>query len=243
VLLPWLRRGVDPSQPVGAGPWFGGALLALHWVCFFAAVRAGGVALALLGYGIYPVAAWLLEAGRRRPSRRESAAVALAALGIALLALSRPHPAASSPDPQAGLLLGLAAGLSFALLARLNGSLVRRLPPLALTARECGVAALLLLPLGGRDLLAASPGDWVGLLLLGTFCTALAHGLFIRGLGRAGHLSASVIVSLEPALGLLLAGLLLGELPSLGQTLAALPLLAGALLLAHRRARPLPAGC
>src|SRR5690242_860944 len=38
-----------------------GAILAAHWVAFFAAVQAGGVAIALLGYAVFPVFVMTLE--------------------------------------------------------------------------------------------------------------------------------------------------------------------------------------
>ena len=38
-----------------------GAILALHWVTFFAAVRLAGVAVALLGYASFPLFVLLLE--------------------------------------------------------------------------------------------------------------------------------------------------------------------------------------
>lgn len=232
-LLPWWWR----RRGAGAGPWLGGAVLALHWWAFFAAVRLGGVAVALLGYAVYPLAAWVLEAGWRRAQGRDAAAAALCAAGLALLGLAEPS-ASLAPAPLAGLLAGLAAGLSFALLARLNSALLRRLPALALTGRECAAAALLLAPAGARGLLQATPADWLLLLLLGAVCTALAHGLFVSGIGRAGTLAASGAASLEPLFGLLLAALFLGETPAPLQLAGALPLLAGSALLARRTAAP-----
>lgn len=231
-LLPWWGARTGSKR----GPWLGGGLLALHWTAFFAAVRLGGVALALLGYAVYPLAAWALEAGWRRARRQDGVAALLCGAGLALLALAEP-PRELVPAPALGLALGLVAGVLFALLARLNERLLERIAPLALTGRECGVAALLLLPFGATDLLAASARDWAGLLVLGVLCTALAHGLFVAGIQRAGTLAASGIASLEPVFGLLLAALLLREAPTGLQLAGALPLLVGAGLLSSGRIR------
>jgi len=57
--------------------------------------------------------------------------------------------------------------------------------------------------------------DLVLLALLGVFCTALSHGLFIKGLRYVRTQLASVTAGLEPVYGVLFAFLFLGEVPSL----------------------------
>jgi drug/metabolite transporter (DMT)-like permease len=70
------------------------------------------------------------------------------------------------------------------------------------------LAALALLPfawaapwaigtIGGREIML--------LIVLGLFCTALAHTLFISGLSVASAHTASVIAALEPVYGIVLA--------------------------------------
>jgi drug/metabolite transporter (DMT)-like permease len=55
----------------------------------------------------------------------------------------------------------------------------------------------------------------VGLLIiLGVFCTALAHALFINSLKSIRAQLAGVIAALEPVYGILFAFVLLGEKPS-----------------------------
>src|SRR6476646_9580837 len=64
-----------------------GAILAAHWVAFFAAVQAGGVAIALLGYAVFPVFVMALEhrLGDRRSGVRGWASALLATLGLVAL--------------------------------------------------------------------------------------------------------------------------------------------------------------
>jgi len=50
--------------------------------------------------------------------------------------------------------------------------------------------------------------------VLGFFCTALSHTLFIQGMKRIRAQTASIISSLEPVYGILLALFLLGEVPA-----------------------------
>ncbi|MDP2359289.1 MAG: EamA family transporter, partial [bacterium] len=117
-----------------------GALLAFHWSCFFDAVQQGGVPLALLSYALFPVFSLFLE--RLAPPTGRSPAAApglsrqvalLALLGAGLVLLAGPDLFAAAGRLR-GLAGGLAAGASFALLARGNAARVRREGALALAA-------------------------------------------------------------------------------------------------------------
>ena len=69
------------------------------------------------------------------------------------------------------------------------------------------------------------------LVVLGVFCTALAHTLFIASLRRVSAHTASVVAALEPVYGIALAAWLLSEVPTL-RTLAGAALIVGAAILA-----------
>jgi drug/metabolite transporter (DMT)-like permease len=78
-------------------------------------------------------------------------------------------------------------------------------------------------------------------VLLGVFCTALAHTLFIASLARLSAATVAVVAALEPVYGILLAVWLLGEVPDL-RTIAGATLLVTAAVLASRRAHAIPMG-
>ena len=191
-----------------------GAVLALHWIAFFAAIQAAGVAIGLLGFASFPLFVLILE--RAMLGRRWSAAEAVTALcvtaGIALLV---PEPSLANRTVQ-GLAWGLVSGFSFALLAVLNRrySAVRGAMDIAFWQNF--FAALVLLPFAAAD--SAALGS-IGareialLLMLGLLCTALAHTLFIAALSRLSAHTASTVAALEPVYGIALAALLLGEIP------------------------------
>ena len=67
--------------------------------------------------------------------------------------------------------------------------------------------------------------ELVLLALLGVFCTALSHGLFIKGLRYVKAQLASITAGLEPVYGVLFAFLFLGEVPSLRIALGGLIIL------------------
>ena len=211
-----------------------GALLALHWVAFFAAVQIASVAIALLGFASFPVFVLVLEQAshRRRATFDEWIAVFLAVSGVALLV---PKLEWESPDVR-GLAWGIAAGFTFALLALRNRALVAEAGATPLALWQNAFAALWLVPviLLNGDATMPTARDIVLIALLGIFCTALAHTLFIASMVRMTAYTASVVSILEPVYGIAWAALLLGERPG-PRTLAGGALIVGAAALASRR--------
>lgn len=227
-------------QPVGspsAALAANGAILALHWVSFFAAVQIASVAVALLGYASFPLFVLLLERRlfTRRGSVRESAVAVLAATGLVALV---PEFSWSS-DTLRGLALGIVSGFTFAWLAIRNRSLVLDLAPTRIALWQNLFAALCLLPVVA---LFDRPSEWPTrsefalLVALGVVCTGLAHTLFIASMQRVSAHAASVVAALEPVYGIALAAWLLNEIPA-ARTLAGGALVVAAALVASLPAR------
>ena len=226
------------GAPVGRGDprlLGNGAILALHWVSFFAAVRTGGVAIALLGYAVFPVFVLVLEP-RGADVRHGARAWASALLAVAGLAALVPDLAWSSGATRA-LALAVASAFAFAWLAVRNRGLVAERPAIAIALWQNLFAACWLLPV---TLVVAGPAalptprDLALLLVLGTLCTGLSHTLFIASMRRVSAHTASVVAALEPVYGIALAALLLHELPGL-RTLVGGALIVAAALEAGRR--------
>jgi drug/metabolite transporter (DMT)-like permease len=192
-----------------------GALLALHWVTFFAAVQISNVATGLLGFASFPVFVMVFEtaARRRLPIAREFAEVSLVIVGLALLV---PEFSWSSATVR-GLAWGVVSGLTFALLTLANRARVSRVGATPLALWQNAFAALWLLPVVvvTAPTIALTPRDVALVLMLGVFCTALAHTMFIASMRRMSAQTASIVSILEPVYGIALAALLLGEIPDL----------------------------
>jgi drug/metabolite transporter (DMT)-like permease len=212
-ILAWrkrLRGGFEWRLGVG------GALLAAHWVAFFQSIQLASVAIGLLGFATFPVFVLLLEWAflRRRARPGDWALAAMAVLGLILIV---PDFRLSNGVVQ-GLLWGVVAGATFALLAVCNRSLATRRDPaeIAFWQNACaaGCTAVFILPAIMLLPTAVSPRDVGLILILGLACTALAHTLFIRSLGGLSAHTASVVVALEPVYGIALAAGLLGEVPN-----------------------------
>ncbi len=220
------RRSLRPERFSDSVPYFFlGALLAVHWICFFRSIQVSTVAVGLISYATFPLFTAFLEPLLLREKFRLQAVLwsLVCFAGVALLV---PRYAFSEPVFQ-GVLWGLAAGASFSLLSVLNRNMRRTQTAPVLAFRMNFFAALLLLPPA-----AALPKpdidlrDVVLLLILGGLCTAGAHTLFIDGMKTVSARSASIVSSLEPVYGILLALAVLREIPP------ARTILGGALVLA-----------
>ena len=190
-----------------------GVVLAAHWTMFFKSVQVSSVAVGLLAYSSFPVFTAFLEPLLAR-ERWDPASLVYALLCVLGIALIVPGFDVSNAVVR-GVLWGLGAGLSFSLLSILNRSLAARHPSLTVAFYQDLLAGIILVPAVLGSGLPRSGREWVLIAVLGVFCTAAAHTLFIDGLKRVGARTASVLSSLEPVYGILLALIFLKESPSL----------------------------
>lgn len=207
-----------------------GAILAAHWVAFFAAVQAGGVAIALLGYAVFPVFVLVLEhrLGDAKSGARGWVSALLAMLGLFALV----------PDlnwtngATRGLALAVASAFTFAWLAVRNRALVAERSAIGIALWQNLFAAACLVPVtivvAGRAAIPTPSDVWL-LVVLGTLCTGVSHTLFIASMRRLSAHTAGVVAALEPVYGIALAALLLHELPTLRTIVGGVVIVAAAL--------------
>jgi drug/metabolite transporter (DMT)-like permease len=216
------RRDVGIALALGACGY------ALQAGCYFTGLERIDVSLlSLLLYtfpAIVAVAAVIL--GRDRLDARRVIALALASGGLVLVLAGA---GAGALDPL-GAVLGLAAALVYSTYILSSQGIAGRVGPILLSALVCSGAAVSLT--AGTALLGElRPGEltvagWGWLLCIAGVSTVAAVGLFFAGLRRAGPTTASILATVEPLVTVLLAFLVFGE------TLGAVQLLGGALVLA-----------
>ncbi len=239
LILLLTRSSIRVGRPADRLLFLGlGVLLAVHWTVFFLSVQVSTVAVGLLSYSSFPVFTAFLEPAFFR-KRLDSYNVFFA--GVCLLGVFLIVPRFSWTDAVfRGVLYGLAAGLTFAVLSILNRLLTARHDSVKIAFWQDSIAALALLPflfilrpvLTGKDL---------GLLLfLGVVCTAGAHTLFIDGMRRQTAQTASILSSLEPVYGIALAYLFLREIPAPRTLFGGIVILAAVIVISLRALKPNP---
>lgn len=219
LLVPRVWRGLRALPPRLLLAYAGvGALVALHWLTFYGAVKLANASVAATCMALATVFIALIEPliARSRFSWRELA-LGLAVLpGVALVVGGIPD------GMRIGVAVGALSALFVACFGSLNKRLVERADPLTVTALELGAGTLtltllaplmpLLFPAFAGSLLTL-PGlhDAGYLLLLAFACTLLPFALSLIALRHMSAFAAQLAVNLEPVYAIALAIVLLGE--------------------------------
>ena len=218
-MLPSVWRGLRamPARTMLAYSGIG-ALVALHWLTFYGAVKLANASVAATCIALAPAFTSVVEPWlTRRPFSMRELAFGLAVLpGVALVV-------GGVPD---GMRMGIAVGALSALLVALFGSLNKRMvdggDPLTVTALELGAGTLLLTALAplmplvfpafaGDLLIVPSLHDGLLLLALSLLCTLLPFALSLVALRHLSAYGVQLVTNLEPVYAILLAMVLLGE--------------------------------
>ena len=218
VLVP--ARGVPIRIPRRAAARYGavGAIIGLHWLCFYGAIKQAGVATAVLALSTITFFTAVIEpvVFRRRVAASELVIGAIVVAGAALLIQVELHA-----DPL-GLALGLGSAVLAAIFGVLNGKLARREPPERLMLYELAAAAVVV-----TLCFAIAPSQWVPpwrlsaadagwLAVLAVVCTVIPQVWIIHVLRTLSPFTVAVTVNLEPVYALILAAVLFPADQALG---------------------------
>lgn len=206
---PW--RGLPASAALRL--FVAGGLLAVHWLAFFLAIKAGGVAVGTLGFACFPAFVILLEwpLRRERPGAGDLGVIGLVCVGLALVTPAFDWRAGAS----VGLAWGVLSGAIYAVIALSNRVLGAQASPLQASWWQCLGIVLVLAPLAWREALTLPAAQWGWLACLGVVCTALAYTLFIHALRAVKASQAAVVIALEPVYAIAFAWALFGTSPTL----------------------------
>ncbi len=187
-----------------------GAIIGLHWVCFYGAIKVAGIATAVLTLSTVAFFTAIVEpiVFRRPVVVAELVLGALVVVGAALLLQLELDVDA------AGLALGLGSALFAAVFGTLNGKLAHAEPPERLMLYELAAAAvtvtLCFVPFPATFVapweLAAADVGW--LVVLGIACTVIPQVWIIHVLRTLSPFTVALTVNLEPVYALILSVLI-----------------------------------
>jgi drug/metabolite transporter (DMT)-like permease len=198
-LAPLSNRFVQKAMAVGA-------VVGLHWLCFFGSVKYANVSIALVCFSSAGFFSALFEPLliKRRFAPVELLLGLMSMAGIALIF----H---FDAQYKIGIALGVASGALAALFSIFNKQLVAHAPGLVLTRYTISGAFLmisLVLPwyLGAQQQPFWPIGaDWLWLAILALLCTVWAYVLQLRALHHISAFTLNLSYNLEPVYGILLA--------------------------------------
>lgn len=184
-----------------------------HWITYFYALKLSNVALGMLSLFTFPVMIALLEPlfVKVKFDPVHILLGVLVLLGVYILA---PDFNMESTHVQ-GILLGLLSALCYALrtlilkqhVANYNGTMLMLYQLLILT--------VVLMPVLGFMDSSAIKTQFPYVIILGLITTAIGHTLFLHSLKYFRVSTASIISSMQPIYGIIIAFFFLGETPTL----------------------------
>lgn len=216
ILTLWLwalaRKKEIRVRPKQLGAYLlAGAVIAVHWVTFFHAIKISNVSVTLACMSTAAVFVSILEPiFYKRPFRLQE--ILLALLGVAGLFLIFRFEG----DYRMGILTAVFSAFLAAVFSTMNGLLVRKDSAMKISIYEltCGWMLLsLYLILTGKlseGLPALQKLDWLWLVLLGTVCTAYAFIVSVDVMRELSPFTVTLTINLEPVYGIILALLVFG---------------------------------
>ena len=207
-----IRRsgGVTMPASLRAGVFGTGFLVAVHWVTFFAAIKASTVSLALAVMATVPMFVALIEPVLRR--RRLDPTELTTGL-IAVFGLWWMYRVDVSYGE--GMVLALISAFCAALFGTLNSIWGQTIPSIAVSrielASACAALALWMSLSNQWPGSIPTTEDWVWLLLLGLFATSLAFAITVEVMKVLSPFTVAMAINLEPVYAILLALLVFGK--------------------------------
>lgn len=204
------------------------------------------IGLALMLFYTYPAGVALVDVllGRERATPARLAALGLASIGVVLvLAGGLDLEAGIAPD-LLGIALALCASASQIVFVTVSRTGYRAVPADTATAIILGVSVIGAAPialLAGQGPGLAEPlravDPWPIILFAGVVAAGLTSFLFLFSIRTIGSTRAGILMLIEPVVGVLLAGLWLGEAMAPIQALGGALVLGGAVIL-QRSSKP-----
>lgn len=190
-----------------------GSMLAASQLCYFAALREIGVAVAtLIAICVPPIFVALASTFLFKEALTKAVltALCLAALGVFLLI---GFEKASEPSSLWGVVIALGSAATFAAVILAGRSLAGYDRPLQANAVTIGFGTLLLTPIASTLGIGTSftALGWSLLVYLGVVTTALSYWLFVEGMRSVSATEASILTLIDPLVATALAYLLIDE--------------------------------
>ena len=191
-----------------------GTIIALHWVCFYTSIKLANASIAVVVLSVMPFFTSILDPLINK-TKFELKQMIVALLIIPGMALIFNNTAISM---QAGVWVGILAAVLSSVYTVYSKKLVDNIPVKMLSFVQLSFGLIvisLLLPLfsalGWLDLFIPSGNDWIYLILLSVFCTAMAFVFTAIALKALTPFIVNLSINLEPVYGVILAIVILHE--------------------------------
>lgn len=188
-----------------------GFFLATHWVTYFHAMQVSSIAIGIIALYTYPVITVFIEPffHGEQPHIKDIISAFVVLFGIYLLV-----PEFSINNQTAiGVFWGVLSAFLFAFRNILHGRYFKSYPARHALFYQTLAVIILLLPFAGETIPIVTQTQWLQLILLGIFFTALPHTLFANSLLHLRAKTVSLVGCMQVVYGTLFAAIFLTEMP------------------------------
>ena len=187
--------------------------MAAHWITYFYALKLSNVALGMLSLYTFPVITALLEPIFLKTQLKTTHIY----LGIViLLGLSIMAPDFNLENSNVrGILFGLFSALCYSIRILILKKIVKNYHGSMLMFYQTFVITILLIPVIFLMDVSGFQSQFPYLLILAIVTTAIGHSLMIHSLKFFSASTATLISSIQPVFGILIAFIIVNEIPSL----------------------------
>ena len=213
-----------------------GVFLCLHWLFYFLSLKASNVATAMISLYTFPIMTVFLEPFFKssKINTRHVLLGLLVLVGVLFLVPDRK----SLQTSMWGVIFGLLSALFYALRNLLLSNEVKHQDSLSLMVQQLLITALIMSPTLFYLENPARIQDFIlKLLIISVVTTAIGHTLFVQTLEKLRVSTASIISSIQPIYGILLAVLILNENPPLQTLIGGVLILATVIIESYSSAR------
>lgn len=190
-----------------------GVFMALHWVTYFYALKLSNVALGVLSLYTFPVITALLEPLFLK-TKFNPIYILLGLMVLAGLYILVPEFNLESSQVK-GILFGVFSALCYAIRILILKQHVGKYNGTMLMFYQTVIITILLLPTLFFMDLSGVKSQFPYLLLLALLTTAIGHSLMLHSLKFFSATTTTIISSIQPIFGIILAFIFLSEIPTI----------------------------
>lgn len=210
--------------------------LGIHWISYFYALKFSNVALGMLSLFTFPVITALLEPLFIK-SKLSPIHIILGIIVIIGIYILAPEFDFESSQVK-GVLLGLFSAVCYALRNLILKQHIDQYSGTALMMYQILILSVLLLPFMFTMDVSHITSQFPYIIILALVTTAIGHSMFIHSLRYFSVSTASIINSLQPIFGIIMAYFFLKEIPSWNTFLGGSLILTTVIIESIRSRRP-----
>lgn len=192
-----------------------GAIISLHWMCFFGSARVSTIAISLVTFSVTSFFTSILE-----PMVKKTKISWIEVLLGVLVVAGMYFVFKFEYKYLKGIIIGIIAALLATIFSVFNAQFAQKYEAQTITFYEMAgafVASWLFIPIiiyaapNTNFQLIPSPTDWIWIAILGLVCTVYPYNEMIKLLKKISAFTLNLSINMEPIYGILLAYFIFGE--------------------------------